>query len=365
MRYFFLTLVLLVLGWFGYGFLTGKGVARAAGEDVPLGGEVLSTVPLSQEKDGSLPSFASGRTDLSSTAEGKKSPSPKAPLEAALGALEGSLKSGDLKAFTRLVKEGAGRYCGNPRFRSMALKGAEKALETGALERSARILTEVLDLWTRGPLKKEEQAELMRTVSVLDRVMSELLFSPGGAWRSRTWVVKRGDVLERIARRFRKAEGNRVTPGFIEAVNRITAKQLRPGQKLRIPLGRLHVVVEKKSFVLKLFLDDILVRVYRVGLGKDGKTPSARFNVLLKQKNPVWWHPTRGPIPHGHPDNPLGDYFIKLQSDKYTGFGIHGTKPSERDTIGKEASQGCIRMLSEDVKELFSLLPKGAEVLVR
>ena len=188
-------------------------------------------------------------------------------MEAALGALEGSLKSGDLKAFTRLVKEGAGRYCGNPRFRSMALKGAEKALETGALERSARILTEVLDLWTRGPLKKEEQAELMRTVSVLDRVMSELLFSPGGAWRSRTWVVKRGDVLERIARRFRKAEGNRVTPGFIEAVNRITAKQLRPGQKLRIPLGRLHVVVEAE--------DDRTMRTARLAGGRVVTAPGA------------------------------------------------------------------------------------------
>ncbi len=365
MRYFILTLVLAVLAWFGYSFLAEKKESRAAGRDLPVAGRVLSTAPM--VPGGGLSEGAASRGEAS----------PKGPAKAGSGqasgdsrreelkAVEKVLGTGDLKSLARKIREKAPVLAGNPEFRSLALQGARKALDAGDVERAARILTDLLDNWTRGPLTEKDLPEFERARALLGRVMNELLFNPGGAWRSRTYLVKRGDVLERIARRFSRAEGYRVTPGFLEAVNRITPRQLRAGQKLRIPLGRLHVVVEKKSFVLKLFLDDVLIRIYRVGLGKDGKTPAADFTVLLKQKNPVWWNPTKGPIPHGHPDNPLGDYFIKLKSDRYTGFGIHGTRPRDRDTIGKEASQGCVRMLPRDVKELFAFLPKGAEVEIR
>ncbi len=365
MRYFLLVLVLGGLLWFGYGFLSGKKGARAAGREVPLSGEVLSTSPM---VPGRTPA-GEGTLRAGSSRGGKKERGEARPKASKGGAdleeMKQALDAGNLKDFTRAVQAKAENWAGNAGFRALAMEGARKALDSGRLEKAARILTSFLDAWTRGPLGKEDLPEFERARALLKKVMDALLFNPGGAWRSRTYLVKRGDVLERIARRFGKAQGNPVTPGFLEAVNRTSARRLRAGQKLRIPLGRMHVVVEKKSFVLKLFLDDLLIRVYRVGLGKDGKTPSATFTVLLKQKNPVWWNPEKGPIPHGHPDNPLGDYFIKLKSDRYTGFGIHGTRPSDRNTIGTEASQGCVRMLHEDVEELFSFLPKGTEVTIR
>ncbi len=365
MRYFILTLVLAVLAWFGYGFLAGEKESRAVEKNPPVSAEVLSTTPM--VPGGGLPEKEAPPAGTPGKAGGKAegAPAPGPSLERELKAVENVLGRGDLKSLARLVREKAPDLAGDTRFRSLALQGAAKALEKGDAERAARILSDLLDCWTRGPLPENDLGEFERARALLGRVMNVLLFNPGGAWRSRTYLVKRGDVLERIARRFGRTEGYRVTPGFLEAVNRTTARRLRAGQKLRIPLGRLHVVVEKRSFVLKLFLDDVLIRIYRVGLGKDGKTPSADFTVLLKQKNPVWWNPEKGPIPHGHPDNPLGDYFIKLKSDRYTGFGIHGTRPRDRDTIGKEASQGCVRMLPEDIEELFAFLPKGAEVKIR
>jgi lipoprotein-anchoring transpeptidase ErfK/SrfK len=45
------------------------------------------------------------------------------------------------------------------------------------------------------------------------------------------------------------------------------------------------------------------------------------------------------------------------------GFGIHGT--SQRDSIGGETSNGCIRMLNEDVEEVFLLIPRGTEVVIQ
>ncbi|HUG40479.1 MAG TPA: L,D-transpeptidase [Longimicrobiales bacterium] len=44
------------------------------------------------------------------------------------------------------------------------------------------------------------------------------------------------------------------------------------------------------------------------------------------------------------------------------GYLIHGTP--EEDSIGQEASHGCIRMLNRDVAELYALVPKGTAVFV-
>ena len=46
----------------------------------------------------------------------------------------------------------------------------------------------------------------------------------------------------------------------------------------------------------------------------------------------------------------------------YRGYGIHGT--IERDSIGTQASNGCVRMLNEQVEELFDIVPSGTPVLI-
>ncbi len=51
-----------------------------------------------------------------------------------------------------------------------------------------------------------------------------------------------------------------------------------------------------------------------------------------------------------------------FQNGKDTLYRIHGT--SEPWTIGTEASSGCIRMLKEDVIELYGKVSKGATVVV-
>ncbi|MGF6258705.1 lipoprotein-anchoring transpeptidase ErfK/SrfK [Ensifer sp. LBL] len=62
-------------------------------------------------------------------------------------------------------------------------------------------------------------------------------------------------------------------------------------------------------------------------------------------------------------DNPLGARALYLfQNGKDTLYRIHGT--SEPWTIGTEASSGCIRMLNEDVIELYGKVSKGATVVV-
>jgi lipoprotein-anchoring transpeptidase ErfK/SrfK len=65
----------------------------------------------------------------------------------------------------------------------------------------------------------------------------------------------------------------------------------------------------------------------------------------------------------GGPDNPLGARALYLfQNGADTLYRIHGT--TEPLSIGKNASSGCIRMVNQDVIELFALTPIGTRVVV-
>jgi lipoprotein-anchoring transpeptidase ErfK/SrfK len=61
--------------------------------------------------------------------------------------------------------------------------------------------------------------------------------------------------------------------------------------------------------------------------------------------------------------NPLGARALYLYRDgQDTYFRIHGT--NEPDSIGKAVSSGCIRMLNQDVIDLYTRVPIGAPVIV-
>ena len=62
--------------------------------------------------------------------------------------------------------------------------------------------------------------------------------------------------------------------------------------------------------------------------------------------------------------NPLGARALYLFKDgKDTLFRIHGT--NEPNTIGHAVSSGCIRMMNQDVIDLYSRVPSGSKVVVR
>ena len=113
---------------------------------------------------------------------------------------------------------------------------------------------------------------------------------------------------------------------------------------------------------------------YGVAVGKEGFEWAGIARVGRKVEWPKWTPPAamikRRPelakwaagMPGG-PQNPLGAralYLFTKAGD--TGFRVHGT--NEPDSIGKAASSGCIRMLNEEVEELYDSVPSGAKVIV-
>lgn len=66
---------------------------------------------------------------------------------------------------------------------------------------------------------------------------------------------------------------------------------------------------------------------------------------------------------HGGPRNPLGARAMYLwQGNKDTLYRIHGTV--EPLTIGKSVSSGCIRMINQDMIDLYGRAPVGTRVVV-
>jgi len=64
--------------------------------------------------------------------------------------------------------------------------------------------------------------------------------------------------------------------------------------------------------------------------------------------------------PPGAPNNPMGARAILLDR---VPVAIHGTSRRIRRSIGAAASYGCIRMLDEDVIDLFDRVSIGTAVL--
>ena len=170
------------------------------------------------------------------------------------------------------------------------------------------------------------------------------------------YKVKSGDLLIELGKRFD------VPYELIMRINGIKdARSLAAGQTIKVVQGPFHARVELSSFSLSVYLGDVLVRSYAVGLGKPGReTPTGKWLVRRKQYNPKWVDVEQGKVYQpDDPENPLGERWIALKGLSgnalgRTGFGIHGTiRPDE---IGQTASRGCIRLHNSDVEELYDLL---------
>lgn len=202
----------------------------------------------------------------------------------------------------------------------------------------------------------------------LQALNEDLIFSPRvypGDPFSTTYEVKSGDVLSRIA----QDQGVATEWLLIQRVNRLSrAGSIYEGQKLKLVRGPFHAVVSKTAFRMDVYIGPpdetdqwVYVRSFQVGLGEFDGTPVGAFTVRRHSKliDPFWRNPRTGEeFAASNPENPIGEHWIGLkglgQAETYSGYGIHGT--IEPDSIGKEMSMGCVRMLPDDVELVYMLL---------
>jgi lipoprotein-anchoring transpeptidase ErfK/SrfK len=104
-----------------------------------------------------------------------------------------------------------------------------------------------------------------------------------------------------------------------------------------------------------------------VGVGRPGFEWAGTKTVTAKQEWPNWTPPAemlkrRPDLPRhmaGGLENPLGARALYLGNSLYR---IHGS--NEPDSIGQAVSSGCIRMLNEDVVDLYKRVRVGTKVVV-
>jgi len=195
----------------------------------------------------------------------------------------------------------------------------------------------------------------------LGTVNIKLVLTPRQMPEKVEYVVKRGDSVERIARRLGTTIESIQIANGIKNVNLIKA-----GDRLRVLKAVFAITASKGRHDLVLTMNGAFFKRYATGTGQFGKTPTGTFVIRDKIAEPVWWRPDGKEIPYGAPDNILGTHWLSLRATGATedvrGYGIHGTW--DDSSIGKASSAGCLRMHNSDVEELFTLVPVGAEVTI-
>lgn len=142
----------------------------------------------------------------------------------------------------------------------------------------------------------------------------------------------------------------------------------------KYPPGTIVVDVEEK-FLYLVQPGGKAIR-YGVGVGKQGYSYQGWATIKRKEKWPTWtptanmirlqpqrYGPYAGGLPGGE-TNPLGPRALYLyDGDRDTMFRLHGT--IEPWSIGEQVSSGCIRLLNQDIMDLYERVPLGTRVYVK
>jgi lipoprotein-anchoring transpeptidase ErfK/SrfK len=127
------------------------------------------------------------------------------------------------------------------------------------------------------------------------------------------------------------------------------------------------IIIDTPNTYLYLVLGHGKAMRYGIGVGREGFTWSGVERVSKMTEWPDWYPPTemidRQPyLPRmmaGGPGNPLGARALYLGKSLYR---IHGT--NQPSTIGQFVSSGCIRLLNEDIEDLYGRVTVGTRVVV-
>jgi len=156
-----------------------------------------------------------------------------------------------------------------------------------------------------------------------------------------------------------------------------------PGQGTQVVIPTRYILPKAKRKGLILNLAEMrvyyfpkrepgYVYTYPISIGKDGwSTPNAQTTIIGMKKDPTWTPPEsirkeheekNDPLPDKvppGPDNPLGEYAIRLG---LSGYLIHGTNNPRG--IGMRVTHGCIRLHPDDIKDLFARVKVNTPVLI-
>ena len=208
------------------------------------------------------------------------------------------------------------------------------------------------------PLFQRFSPEWYRVARCVSKANSIIAFSNIPYDKKESYVVRSGDSLSKIAK-------GKTTAEAIAKANGISNSLIFPDQSLHFFAGIWRLEAYKSEYILIVYHNNKFFKYYKIGTGKNNRTPVGEFVIYDKIINPPYWKKGRR-IPFGDVENPLGTRWMALRDNgrpTLKGYGIHGTK--EPNSVGKSSSQGCLRMLNKNVEELFDLLPHFVKLSIK
>jgi L,D-transpeptidase ErfK/SrfK len=176
-------------------------------------------------------------------------------------------------------------------------------------------------------------------------------------------AAEKGVKWTEVARRNGLKKPYKITKGMILKINtsHIVPTELAHGLVINLP-----------ELLMYYFVNGVYQRRYSLAVGKTSwPTPTGSFKISEKRKNPTWLVPESiqeemeeqglevvERVPPG-PKNPLGRFWLGTTA---AGVGIHAT--NRPWSVGYYVSHGCIRMLPEEIAQLFPQIEVGTPVKI-
>jgi lipoprotein-anchoring transpeptidase ErfK/SrfK len=190
-----------------------------------------------------------------------------------------------------------------------------------------------------------------------DIVLQDLALS-GGSTASYAQVQDGGFTIPAVP-------PGKVDPKYLrQSVRTPTRIRAEPGTIVVDPANRYLYLVQANGRSMR----------YGIGVGRQGFSWSGEAVIKNKQKWPMWFPPVemqaRDPEAAKYPNgmeaglqNPLGARALYLfQGNRDTLYRLHGT--NDPSSIGKAVSSGCVRLMNQDIIDLYERVPTGTRVVV-
>lgn len=252
-------------------------------------------------------------------------------------------------------------------FVALNLKKGKVSLEMKEAKVSSLsgLLTQVKELEAKGNLLEAKNiyqrlisdfsssSEIMHWQKKAEDLNIKLLFSPIITPRSILYEIKPGDSLNKIAKEFK------TTVELLMKSNNLSDTKIMPGRKIKVWREPFSILVDKSQNTLLLKTkDEEIIKTYVVATGVNNSTPVGTFKIINKLINPTWFK-AGAVVASGSPENILGSRWLGFD---LPGYGIHGT--TEPQSLGRQITQGCVRMSNSDIEELYAIVPEGTEVTI-
>ncbi|HON34305.1 MAG: L,D-transpeptidase [Thermovirgaceae bacterium] len=133
--------------------------------------------------------------------------------------------------------------------------------------------------------------------------------------------------------------------------------------------GRFWLYIRKGRFDLSSWDGAVMTALYPVAVGEnpgdkervgDRRTPEGVFRVESIHDSRAWVHDFgdgKGPV-----EGAYGPFFIRLDTGRWKGIGIHGTH--DPSSLGTMTTEGCIRMDNKALLEIVDKAVPGTIVII-